>query len=137
MLKNAKVLMAEDDPAQAKLFSLAIKEAAPDIDFTVFPDGREILSYLESCTALPALVILDSKLPAINGLDASSVIKEDPRLSRIPVVIFSASEHPEFYRQCYESGANSCLQKPADYDATVALFRDTINYWARTNRLPE
>jgi len=132
------VFIAEDDESQARLFSIAASEAYSGIKTETFSGAEELLARLsDENQPLPKLIIMDSKLKAVSGIEASSRIKNSSRTSFIPVLIFSASEHPDFFRECYDSGANACIAKPADYEALKKLFYDTFRFWLGINRLPE
>ncbi len=138
MKNNISVFLAEDDESQARLYRIAASEVFPGLNLEVFGDAEQLLKSLsDKSRPLPRLIIMDSRLESVSGIEAAKRIKRDSRLSCIPVIIFSASEHRDFLGECYDSGANACLVKPAEYEDLRQLLADTFGFWLHTNRLPE
>jgi CheY-like chemotaxis protein len=107
-------------------------------------DGEEALDFLfcrgafaaRSFDHPPKIVLLDLKLPKVDGIETLEQLKSDPRTRLIPVVVFTSSNEESDLARCYELGVNSYVQKPVDFDQ----FRQTIStaglYWMAINQLP-
>ena len=144
MRKCVRVLLAEDDEDHLFLTVRALRESQGGIQLEVetVGDGREALDYMERVGRFqgrhrPHLIILDLKLPKVDGLDVLRRLKEDPELKEIPVVILTSSERPEDIASSYRLGANSYVTKPT----TAGAFRDGLEqvrrYWTELSTLPE
>jgi CheY-like chemotaxis protein len=104
-------------------------------------DGEEALRRLRRQApyqgeAAPDLIFLDINLPRKNGRDVLREIKQDPRLSPIPVLMLTTSSADSDLQACYRAHANSYLKKPLDFDEFVELVRVTCDYWVRRALVP-
>ena len=100
-------------------------------------DGDEALAYLRAATnPRPVLVLLDLNTPGTDGRTVLELIKRDPALRAIPVVVFSTSTNPRDIDECYQLGANSYLVKPLEYPLLEARIGLLIRYWLETTALP-
>jgi len=105
-------------------------------------DGEEALDFLFCRGAysgrrmehLPKVVLLDLKLPKINGLEVLKELKSDARTRPVPVVVMTSSREPRDLVRGYELGANSYIQKPIDFDEYQKIIRDLGHYWLRVNQ---
>jgi len=97
-------------------------------------DGEAALQYLRGTTTLPVIVLLDLRLPKVDGLEVLRAIKTDERLSHLPVVILTTSESEKDIATAYSEHVNSYLVKPVDFDLFTALMRDLGVYWLEYNR---
>ena len=135
---HIEMLPVEDnlDDVELTLHSLRKENLANHIH--VARDGEEALEFLFGSTVdhPPRLVLLDLKLPRVNGLEVLKRIKSDPRTSTIPVVILTSSKEERDLVQSYGLGANSYIQKPVDFEQ----FRHTVKsiglYWLLINQQP-
>jgi CheY-like chemotaxis protein len=105
-------------------------------------DGREALDFLQRSgkftdKSRPHLIILDLKLPKVDGLDVLKALKGDPELREIPVVILTSSERPEDIESSYRLGANSFVTKPSTAGAFRAGLEQVRRYWTELSSLPE
>jgi two-component system, response regulator len=142
--KPVEILLVEDNPGDAELTlrALARKGAAQTVH-TVH-DGEEALDFLfcrgayaaRSFDRPPRLVLLDVKLPKVNGLEVLQKVKEDPRTRAIPIVMLTSSREERDLVAGYQNGANSYIQKPLDFTE----FRETAKhlglYWLTINMAP-
>lgn len=129
-----RVLLVEDNPADARLVDLALGQCRGRYDLTVASDGAAALDYLEHSgeeggPTRPDLVLLDLNLPGIGGRDVLARVKADPRLRAIPVIVLSTSDHEDDVRFCYEHHAQSYVRKPRDLQAFERVFREIESYW--------
>ncbi|AKQ69059.1 Two-component system response regulator [Myxococcus hansupus] len=142
MSLHRPVLLVEDSDADA----VALERIASRLDVPVsvirVSDGESALDYLYGRGAYagasrPALVLLDLHMPGMSGREVLAQLKADPKLRRIPVIIFSSSEDPEDVEGAYLDGANSYLFKPEPGEALEATARALQAFWLSAARLPE
>ncbi len=139
-----EILLVEDDAADAELTVLALKEAAFAHRVTLARDGAEALDVLFCRRAHahrrfenpPHLVLLDLKLPRVNGHDVLRAIKADERTRPIPVIVLTSSDQERDLIQCYRLGANSYIKKPGEVLKFGEMVRHLARYWLIINRMP-
>jgi CheY-like chemotaxis protein len=138
------ILLVEDDPEDRDLTMRSISDAHICNQVHVVEDGEEALDYL-FCTgryatrdkdAHPRLVLLDLKLPKINGLEVLEQMKADPRTQAIPVVILTSSKQESDMVKSYKLGANSYIQKPVDFEQFESVIKQIGYYWILVNQPP-
>jgi CheY-like chemotaxis protein len=138
------ILHVEDDPNDVLLVHRAIQKANATMVVRSVGDGDQALAYLSGTEAfanreenpVPHLVLLDLKMPRKSGLEVLSWIRQQPKLKRIIVLIFTSSKHDHDINRAYELGANSYLVKPVGFDALQETMRQVDHYWARINQPP-
>jgi CheY-like chemotaxis protein len=137
------ILLAEDDPNDARLTTRALVESDAPPEIILARDGAEALDVLygrgphtESATGQPCVVLLDLKMPKVNGLEVLRAIKSDPKLRSIPVVMLTSSRQDRDVQESYDLGANAYVVKPVSF----AEFRDALkqvgSFWTVLNELP-
>jgi two-component system response regulator len=100
--------------------------------------GEAALSYLRDAqNPLPGIILLDLNMPGIGGHKTLKLIKEDSRLKRIPVVILTTSGDERDVAASYQTGANTYIQKPVDFDGLIAAIRQLKEYWFEIALLPK
>jgi two-component system response regulator len=137
-----EILLVEDNAADVELTLHALSKEHLANRIRVARDGEEALDYLflpngeGVLRPLPILILLDLKLPKVNGLEVLRKVKADPRTKSVPVVILTSSREERDIIEGYALGVNSYIQKPLDF----VQFRDTIRqlgkYWLVTNEAP-
>ena len=137
------VLVVEDSTEDFTALGRAFRKHALQNPVLRCEDGDQALTYLQGYgkaagwpAMLPAIVLLDLNLPGTDGRAVLEVLKRDPLLHAIPVIIFSTSSNIRDIEDCYRLGANSYLTKPVGYAALEEKIRLTINYWLGTCELP-
>ncbi len=139
---NARVLLAEDDADHAYFTVRAFKDAhGESVQVATVPDGEKALDFLlqrgEYADAeRPHLIVLDLKMPKLNGLEVLEIIKTDQTLSSIPTVVLSSSDRPQDVRDSYEHRANSYVTKPASLTGLREGVQQMAKYWIDVATLP-
>ncbi len=140
--QNVEVLLVEDNPRDAELTIRAFKRNhLADRIFHV-QDGAEALDFLfrrgkyqeYESESVPRVILLDLKLPKINGLEVLRRIKNDPQLQTIPVVVVTSSAEDPDLDAAYELGANSYVIKPVQFEAFMEAMTKLGIYWLMANR---
>jgi CheY-like chemotaxis protein len=135
---NFHILVTDDDDTEIELISYAIGEMNPRYRIDTASNGEDALDYLYRRgphagreEGLPLLVILDNKMPIMNGIETLREIRKDPEFDGMPVVMFTASSHWSDIADAFAAGANSYVIKPMDeFDIVVQAI---VHYWTRVN----
>ena len=137
MSEQVEVLLVDDSQSDVKLTLHAIQAQSLPHRFKVLRDGEQVLQFLGSGPVpLLRLILLDLKLPKVNGFAVLKAIKSDPRTRLVPVVILTSSSQERDIRMSYQLGANSYVQKPVDFDTFCAVIQGIRAYWLGTNKIP-
>lgn len=124
------ILLVEDDPGHTRLIEKNLRRSSVTGDILVFGDGRQVLDYLHSegdwagreC-AWPLLMLLDLKMPVVDGYQVLQSVKEDNETRRIPVVILTTTDDRREVTRCYNLGCNVYISKPVEYDDLAEAVR--------------
>ena len=137
------ILLVEDSPRDLELTMAALAKCQLANDIVVTRDGAEALDYLYARGQYegrdpghPAVVLLDLKLPKMDGLQVLEIIKKDPMLRQIPVVMLTSSREERDVLQSYESGVNAFVVKPVDFNVFFEAIQDLGMFWAVLNEPP-
>jgi two-component system, response regulator len=136
---NDYILLVEDNPDDVKLTELAFRKSKLLNEVVVVNDGVAALEHLESAASRrtqPALVLLDLKLPKMDGLEVLKHIRADARFKFLPVVVLTSSKEEQDILSSYDRGANSYIRKPVDFDRFVEAVRQLGLYWLLLNECP-
>ena len=144
MSTEAVILLVEDNPTDVILVRRAFEKARIANPLIIVSDGDAAVNYLagidgysdRSRFPLPALVLLDLKLPRRSGLEVLEWIRAQPGIGRVPVVVLTSSSQRVDVDRAYDVGANSYLVKPVEYDAFEQMLRDLNAYWMVRNTKP-
>lgn len=121
------ILWVEDSLVDIKLVKLVLKKANYKGGLEIINYGKQVLPFLEkSIDALPKLMILDLRLPDINGLEILKKIKSDKRLSRIPVMVRTGIGHPNLPSQCKKLGADYFIEKGVDLNDVIRQVKEIM-----------
>lgn len=145
MTDAIQILLVEDNPNDLELALHAFKRHKLANGVHVVRDGAEALDFLfkrgqyrDRCDATdPQVVLLDLKLPKLDGLEVLRQIKEDDRTRRLPVVVLTSSNDESDVIESYDLGVNSYIVKPVDFDQFSEAIRLIGFYWLLVNRPPE
>jgi len=138
------ILMVEDSPVDFKTCKRAFKEAGLLNPLYHVRDGDEALDYLYrrsdyrdlAKSPRPQLILLDLNLPGTDGREVLQVVKNDPSLRSIAVVVLTTSEDPKDVAKCYQAGANSYIQKPVHIEGFFEAIARLQEYWFEISILP-
>ncbi len=141
---NGLVLLVEDNPDDEALIRRVMTKNGIQVELVVARDGEEALEYLFATgryatvekTPLPTFVLLDLKLPKLNGLEVLRRIRDNDRTCLLPVVIFSSSNEEREILNCYRQGANSYVRKSVDFTRFNEAVRILCHYWLDINEAP-
>ncbi|MGH7992102.1 MAG: response regulator [Limisphaerales bacterium] len=143
MKKSKWILLAEDDAALAELTARALAAEKLDCEVIVARDGAEALDCIRHCDGFqsraegdPAFVLLDLKMPKVDGLEVLRQIKSDARLKNIPIIMFTSSREPADLNRSYQLGANAYVVKPTDFQEFNEALDCIRRFWTRLNELP-
>ena len=131
------VLLVEDDPDDAHLLRRAFRRARPGLRLEHAEDGERAVARLaDEGAPVPAVVLLDLKLPRMSGFEVLRWMRADPRVSSVPVVVLTSSRLRSDVGQAYDLGANSYLVKPTAPEALASMMADVDRYWLIHNERP-
>ena len=141
---NKTILLVEDNPDDRDLTLLAFKEANVLNQVVICADGEEALEFLFATGAhagrdtrvTPQIVLLDLKLPKVDGLEVLKRIRADERTKLIPVVVLTSSREQKDVVESYSLGANSYVRKPVDFSLFIEVSRQLGQYWLVLNEAP-
>jgi len=139
-----EVLLVEDDPMDVHLALRALRQANLASHLQVIRDGAEALAFIfceglharRNINLTPKVVLLDLKLPKVDGLQVLQRIKSDPRTKTIPVVVLTSSREPSDVSHSYQLGVNSYIVKPVNFERFAAAVQELVTYWLRLNHSP-
>ena len=143
MNKLGRILMVEDDPKDVELTLTALEEYNLANEVVVTRDGEQALDYLHCrgeyktrSSGNPAVMLLDLKLPKIDGLEVLKQIKSDGELRMIPVVVLTSSKEEKDMVASYKLGVNAYVVKPVDFHEFVNAIKELGVFWAVINEPP-
>ena len=141
-VEPTRILLVEDDPNDVELIQLSFENYNFINQMDVAGDGEQALHYLlgrdgnPPTQPLPRLVLLDLKLPKVNGIKVLETIRSHPRTRQLVVVVMTSSAEDRDLDACYNLGVNSYIVKPLDFQQFVELARQVGFYWMMLNQPP-
>jgi CheY-like chemotaxis protein len=143
MNELGRILLVEDDPRDVELTLTALSDHNLANEVVVVRDGKQALDYLycreqfaDRYNQNPSVMLLDLKLPKIDGLEVLEKIKSDDRLKVIPVVMLTSSQEEKDMIQSYKLGANAYVVKPVDFHDFINAVKQLGVFWALVNEPP-
>jgi CheY-like chemotaxis protein len=145
MREQAVILLAEDEEDDVILIRRAFAKANIPNPLHVVWNGQEAIAYLMGVGKysnrdeypLPALLLLDLKMPRVDGFEVLQWVRQQPSLAALPVLVLTSSDRIRDVNEAYRLGANSFLVKPLDFENAVELSRLINDYWLKTTKIPE
>ena len=142
-MQKKKILLAEDDPKDVELTLAALEEHNLANKVVVARDGAEALDYLYRRGQFagrpaghPVVVLLDLKMPKVDGLEVLRQVKSDPALKTIPIVVLTSSLQDQDIVESYNLGVNAYVVKPVAFDEFVDVVKQLGLFWVLTNQVP-
>jgi CheY-like chemotaxis protein len=143
MTNFSRILLVEDDPADARLAMAVFKDLGLSDQVITVADGMEALDFLQlhgrfsdRAPGHPAVTLLDLKLPRLNGLELLQKVRKNPALKQIPIVCLTSSREDRDVRRAYELGTNAYVVKTINYDEYAAALKALASFWAVANEAP-
>jgi two-component system response regulator len=144
VIRTRKILLVEDKRNDADLALRAFARSKIENEIVVVKDGEEALHYLfatgpysgRDATSMPEVVLLDLKIPRVDGLEVLRRLRADERTRRLPVVILTSSKEETDVASSYDLGANSFIRKPVDFLEFADAVRQLGHYWLVLNEPP-
>jgi two-component system, response regulator len=141
MSDDIDVLLVEDNPDDAEFTLRALRKANVALRIAHVEDGVSALEFVfgtgvharRAGGPLPRFMLLDLKLPKVDGLEVLQRIKSDPRVRVLPIIVLTSSRERRDIQQCYIHGANSYIVKPVEYAELIAKLGDLVRYWLQLN----
>jgi two-component system, response regulator len=143
-MKVKKILLVEDSPDDQELIRMAIEDGHIANEIVAVSDGVQALDYLfgrgayagRDVSDTPLVILLDIKLPKVNGLEVLQQLRADPRTALIPVVMLTSSNEEQDILTSYQNGVNSYVRKPVDFDQFTEAVKQLKLYWVILNETP-
>ncbi|OHD61897.1 MAG: two-component system response regulator [Spirochaetes bacterium GWF1_49_6] len=143
-MNEKSILLVEDNPSDVELTKRAFKKSSIVNNLVVVNDGQEAIDYIfgtgkfegRDTAILPTVILLDLKLPKIDGITVLRRIKSDTLFRRIPVVVLTTSNEDADLDACYDLGVNSYIRKPIDFNRFAEVVSELGLYWMVLNEIP-
>jgi len=144
MINELSILLVEDNASDAEMTIRALKKNTLVNNLLHVKDGAQALDFVfcegdhnhRSIESQPKVIMLDLKMPKVNGLEVLARIKSDPRTREIPVVVLTSSKEDPDIKKCYELGVNSYVVKPVEFQDFYKAVSDLGLYWMIVNQTP-
>jgi len=142
MSKKLVILVAEDDPNDLELLRHVVADNGVQVNFQSAHDGEQVINYLRgegkfadrTEHPIPDIIVLDLKMPRVNGFEVLQWLRREPGLTRIPVVVLSGSGLETDIEEAYRLGANTYFTKPGQLAELRKIIGSLIDYWRRSQR---
>jgi len=143
MMELKTILLAEDNPKDVELILEALSDSNLANLVTVVHDGVEALEFLNyqgqfklRKRGIPAVLLLDIKMPRMDGIEVLEAIRHDPALKMLPIVMLTSSREEPDLKRCYELGTNAYVVKPLDFNKFIEVIKQIGVFWALINERP-
>lgn len=135
-------VLVEDRAEDVELIEMALSESEVKHDFVWLKDGEEAIAFFADATIkeqnkLPKIIVLDLKLPKIDGLNVLKYLRSNKDYDKVPIVVHTSSSREDDKVMAYETGANSFLVKSSNLDQFMSTVKDMTTYWMLRNVLPD
>ncbi|MEP1033545.1 response regulator [Ekhidna sp.] len=145
LTNDVQIVLVEDNPDDAELTMRSLKNSNFVNEIVWLKDGEEAINYLtgkgeyskRDLNIKPRLILLDLKLPKLNGMEVLEIIKKNESLDKIPVVVMTSSKENRDLEKCYALGANSYVVKPINFTNFMQMTKEISMYWVLINQIPD
>jgi CheY-like chemotaxis protein len=132
------ILLVDDDAQDVQLTQIALEKANKEIAVDIARDGDEAVDYLFRRgkfvgASEPSLVLLDLKMPRLNGFDVLRIAKSDDKIRVVPIIVYTSSKIASDVNLSYQLGANAYVEKPLAFDQAFKSLQSLCDFWLRTN----
>ena len=139
--RTREILIIDDDVEDILVLQESLVKTELDFHLTTTHKGSEAMEYLQQLSSNaprsnPDLIILDLRLPDIDGVELLRTIRKDPLLLRIPIIGYTSLEDEKHITACYAAGINCCVTKPSNIEEATNLAKSITEFWFKTLRLP-
>lgn len=139
-VETVTIILAEDDDGHATLIQKNLQRAGLTNGFVRVKDGQEALDYFlgpnsTGCSPSACVLLLDIKMPRVDGVEVLRRLKSDPRTARLPVIMLTTTDDPREIERCYELGCNVYITKPVEYEPFIDAIR-RLGMFLQVVRLP-
>ena len=143
-MKPKKIVLVEDNPDDQELIQMAFEDGHIANEFEILNDGAQALDYFfgrgqysgRDLSDTPLLILLDLKLPKVNGLEVLKQLRADPKTRLIPIVMLTSSDEEQDILASYKNGVNSYVRKPVDFIQFTEAIKQLKLYWVILNEAP-
>lgn len=143
-MSELEILLVEDNQDDAELAIRSLKKQNLANKLVHLKDGSEALDFIfktgayagQKSGSFPRVILLDLKMPKVNGMEVLAKIKADPQTRSIPVVVLTSSAEDPDIKRCYELGVNSYIVKPVEFENFARTVADLGFYWMLMNKIP-
>lgn len=144
-MNKRTIILIEDNPDDRELTLRALKRCRPNQAVLVMEDGAEAFAFLTNTKrgsatdqrVRPALILLDLKMPKVDGLELLKRLRSEPNTRLVPIVVLTSSNERRDVQSAYQSGANSYLTKPVEFERFVGAVDCLCRYWLDYNEPPQ
>lgn len=137
------ILLVDDSENDVKLITSALRDANFGNEIIVAEDGEEALDFLytrgkfaDYTGGNPIFVLLDIKMPLLDGIEVLKIIRADDKFKDVPVIMLTSSRDSHDLQECYNNGANSFVVKPVNINDFIGVVKELGHYWVIVNELP-
>jgi CheY-like chemotaxis protein len=143
MTGKKTILLAEDNPMDVELTLEALSDHNLADQVIVLKDGVEVMEYLNfegeyknRSQEPPAVLLLDIKMPRMDGIEVLRAIRDDPKIKKLPIVMLTSSREEPDLKTCYELGVNAYVVKPVNFNDFIEAIKQIGVFWGTLNELP-
>lgn len=131
------IYLSDDDADDRELFEKAFENVCPEHNLTIFDNNGLLLNNLKAPgSVIPDIIFIDLNMPKLNGVECLRIIKEQPHLSKVPVIVYSTIETSLFVEEVYELGAALFIKKPYDFYELAHMIKYVVDYDWNTDDIP-
>ena len=129
-----KILLVEDNMADVELAKLAFQSISNELEIKHLLDGEELMRFLgNEAPENVGLILLDLNMPRMGGIEVLQKLNKDGELKKLPVVVFTSSNHQADIKKCYDLGANAYVNKPIDFSELEKTVETIVHFWLNIN----